>query len=212
MAINDACNELNQNWMESGVSENAVNGHIQFMKPGETACYSCAPPIAVASNLKILKREGVCAASLPTTMGIISGLLVQNALKYLLNFGNVSYYLGYNALLDYFPTMTVKPNKSCKNKYCKLRQSEFNKRIVKLEIKEEKEDVIVHDDNEWNIELVSESLEENDKMINENLPKLGKGVEYEFTRNEDLIQPTEENTTTKIDIPLSILIDELDNI
>lgn len=35
MAINTACNELNLNWMESGVSENAVSGHIQFIKPGE---------------------------------------------------------------------------------------------------------------------------------------------------------------------------------
>ena len=30
---------------------------------------------------KTLKREGVCAASLPTTMGVVAGLLVQNALK-----------------------------------------------------------------------------------------------------------------------------------
>lgn len=29
IAINKACNELNQVWMESGVSENAVSGHIQ---------------------------------------------------------------------------------------------------------------------------------------------------------------------------------------
>lgn len=31
---------------------------------------------------KTLKREGVCAASLPTTMGIVAGLLVQAALKW----------------------------------------------------------------------------------------------------------------------------------
>ena len=34
MAINKACNELNQVWMESGVSENAVSGHIQTIIPG----------------------------------------------------------------------------------------------------------------------------------------------------------------------------------
>ncbi len=39
---------------------------------------------------RTLKREGVCAASLPTTMGITAGLLVQNALKHLLGFGAVS--------------------------------------------------------------------------------------------------------------------------
>ena len=35
-----ACNELGQVWMESGVSENAVSGHIQLVKPGETACFA----------------------------------------------------------------------------------------------------------------------------------------------------------------------------
>lgn len=40
MAINTACNELNQRWFESGVSENAVSGHIQFIIPGETACFA----------------------------------------------------------------------------------------------------------------------------------------------------------------------------
>ena len=121
MAINTACNELRQNWFESGVSENAISGHIQFIKPGATACFACAPPLVVATNTdeKTLKREGVCAASLPTTMGVVAGLLVQNTLKYLLNFGTVSYYLGYNALLDYFPTMLVKPNADCEDSFCR---------------------------------------------------------------------------------------------
>jgi hypothetical protein len=139
-------------------------GHVQFVSPGETACYECAPPLLVASNddEQALKREGVCAASLPTTMGIIAGmfctcchcnlqslhccctvqvrssctfrhyvqfsaqpqslsalcihvrcitspaldscgctagLLVQNALKYMLKFGQVSSHLGCVALI-----------------------------------------------------------------------------------------------------------------
>jgi len=42
----------------------------------------------VASDIdeKTLKKDGVCAASLPTTMGVVAGLLVQNALKYYYNF------------------------------------------------------------------------------------------------------------------------------
>lgn len=57
---------------ESGVSENAVSGHIQQIIPGETACFQCAPPLIVATGVdeRTLKRQGVCAASLPTTMGI----------------------------------------------------------------------------------------------------------------------------------------------
>jgi ubiquitin-like modifier-activating enzyme 5 len=31
MSINQACNELGQTWIESGVSENAVSGHIQVI-------------------------------------------------------------------------------------------------------------------------------------------------------------------------------------
>ena len=40
MAINQACNELGQVWVESRVSEDAVSGHIQLVKTGETACFA----------------------------------------------------------------------------------------------------------------------------------------------------------------------------
>lgn len=46
MTINTACNDLGLPWFESGVSENAVSGHIQFINPGETACF------AVSNRLK----------------------------------------------------------------------------------------------------------------------------------------------------------------
>jgi ubiquitin-like modifier-activating enzyme 5 len=77
MTINRACNELDQVWFESGVSEDAMSGHIQWVVPGETACFACAPPLVVANSgdENTIKREGVCAASLPTTMGIIAGFL-----------------------------------------------------------------------------------------------------------------------------------------
>merc|ERR1719445_2849113 len=163
MAINTACNELGQTWFESGVSENAVSGHIQFIQPGTLACFACAPPLVVASNIdeKTLKREGVCAASLPTTMGIVAGFLVQNSLKYLLKFGQVSHYLGYNAMLDFFPTMSMKPNPNCDEYQClklqKARAEELaaNPEIV-LEVEEE--EAVVHEDNEWGISLVDEDV------------------------------------------------------
>lgn len=158
MAINTACNELNLKWFESGVSENAVSGHIQFIKPGETACFACAPPLVVASNIdeKTLKKEGVCAASLPTTMGIVAGFLTQNALKFLLNFGVTSNYLGYNAMQDFFPTMTLRPNPNCDEKFCRQRQKEFNE-IPKVEVVvEEKEEEPVHETNEWGISLIDD--------------------------------------------------------
>ncbi|KAL0118638.1 hypothetical protein PUN28_009365 [Cardiocondyla obscurior] len=163
MAVNTACNELNLKWFESGVSENAVSGHIQFIVPGETACFACAPPLIVASSIdeKTLKREGVCAASLPTTMSIIAGFLVQNVLKFLLKFGKVSYYLGYNAMEEFFPTMTLKPNPNCDDRYCNQRQKEYQalpkiqqKQIVVIEEKP------VHEDNTWGISLIDEDSDQ----------------------------------------------------
>ena len=126
ISINQACCELNQPWMESGVSEDAVSGHIQTLLPGRTACFQCVPPLIVASGIdeKTLKREGVCAASLPTTMGIVAGMLVQNVLKYLLDFGQTSYYLGYNAMNNFFPSAIVRPNPECVCRPCVARQKE----------------------------------------------------------------------------------------
>lgn len=162
MAINTACNEVNINWFESGVSENAVSGHIQFLIPGELACFACAPPMVVADNIdeKTLKREGVCAASLPTTMGIVAGMLVQNTLKYLLNFGEVSHFLGYNAMQDYFPKYEVKPNPQCSDRNCQQRQQEFNARPKVAKVEEKAPEPVVHSDNIYGIELVSENEEE----------------------------------------------------
>ncbi len=40
MAINQACNELDRVWMESGVSENAVSGHIQLHSSSSRSCSS----------------------------------------------------------------------------------------------------------------------------------------------------------------------------
>ncbi|KAL1781947.1 ubiquitin-like modifier-activating enzyme 5 [Sigmodon hispidus] len=186
MAINTACNELGQTWMESGVSENAVSGHIQLMIPGESACFACAPPLVVASNIdeKTLKREGVCAASLPTTMGVVAGILVQNVLKFLLNFGTVSFYLGYNAMQDFFPTMFMKPNPQCDDRNCRKQQEEYKKRAATLPTPEaapQEEEEIVHEDNEWGIELVSEVSEEELKNSSGPIPALPEGITVAYT-------------------------------
>ena len=134
ITINRACGELNQVWIESGVSEDAMSGHIQLVVPGETACFECAPPYVVASggDEKQIQREGVCAASLPTTMGIVAGMLVQNALKYMLRFGTTSRYLGFNSLTDFFPNYEMSPNPDCHHSHCRrLQDLDFD---LKLEL------------------------------------------------------------------------------
>ncbi|XP_011347863.1 ubiquitin-like modifier-activating enzyme 5 isoform X2 [Ooceraea biroi] len=178
MAINTACNELTQSWFESGVSENAVSGHIQFILPGETACFACAPPLIVASSIdeKTLKRDGVCAASLPTTMGIVAGFLVQNTLKFLLKFGQVSHYLGYNAMEDFFPKMTLRPNPNCDDAHCRQRQKEY---AARPRIQQKPAEVVdekpTHEDNEWGISLVDEQSEQSDKKTSTS------GVRHAYT-------------------------------
>ncbi|XP_045759735.1 ubiquitin-like modifier-activating enzyme 5 [Mirounga angustirostris] len=185
MTINTACNELGQTWMESGVSENAVSGHIQLIIPGESACFACAPPLVVAANIdeKTLKREGVCAASLPTTMGVVAGILVQNVLKFLLNFGTVSFYLGYNAMQDFFPTMSMKPNPQCDDRNCRKQQEEYKKKVAALPKEEaaQEEEEIIHEDNEWGIELVSEVSEEELKNSSGPVPDLPEGITVAYT-------------------------------
>jgi len=156
MTINQACNELDQPWMESGVSENAVSGHIQFLLPGRTACFECSPPIIVNSGIseKTLKRDGVCAASLPTTMGLVAALLVQNILKHTLEFGTVSYYLGYNAMKDFFPTWPMRRNPLCSNNACRaLQESKYAKWTPPTAEVPAEEEKVVHASNEWGITL-----------------------------------------------------------
>ncbi|XP_028128885.1 ubiquitin-like modifier-activating enzyme 5 [Diabrotica virgifera virgifera] len=207
-AINTACNEFNLTWFESGVSENAVSGHIQFIVPGETACFACAPPLIVASNIdeSTLKRDGVCAASLPTTMGIIAGFLVQNTLKYLLQFGQVTNYLGYSALTDFFPTMSLKPNPNCEDSHCRSRQRDFAlkpKPEIAVEAKEEKP---VHEDNEWGISLVDESLDVKEEV------DIAQGVQLAYTLpNQNVVEECEEATAAN-EISLDELMSKLKDI
>lgn len=132
LTVNLACLTYDVPWMESGVAENAVSGHIQLLLPGVTPCYECCPPLLVATGLPEAKREGVCAASLPTTMGIVAGFLAQNTLKYLLQFGEVSEYVGYDAMRDHFPRVELKANPECRNALCGERQAAYAAKVRKM--------------------------------------------------------------------------------
>jgi len=165
MTINKACNELNQVWMESGVSENAMSGHIQLILPGETACFACAPPLVVATDEDEhkIKREGVCAASLPTTMGIIAGFLAQNTLKFLLKFGETTFFLGYNAFNDFFPKYPMEANPECSDSCCVKMQHYYSingkeRRKEGIENKKKAEEPQKNESvNEWGIQIDEES-------------------------------------------------------
>lgn len=198
MTINRACNEVNQVWMESGVSENAVSGHIQVIRPGETACFACAPPLVVASNIdeRTLKKEGVCAASLPTTMAIVAGMLVQNALKYLLNFGKVTPYLGYNALEDFFPTWSMKPNPECSDRFCLECQKRYQERVeserlnpTEVEGDSAEATAVPSAENEFGIEIVESNQEDDEEAF-----KVTKGLEFAYLKPKKSAQAKEEES------------------
>lgn len=70
----------------------------------------------------------------------------------LLNFGEVSWYLGYNALSDFFPQMRLKPNPTCEDRHCLRWQAArpptpTTPAAAAATAAEDKP--IVHDDNEW---------------------------------------------------------------
>ncbi len=55
----------------------------------------------------------------------ILNMYFSSSFRYLLKFGTVSYYLGYNAMQDFFPTMAMKPNPQCNDSYCRKQQEEY---------------------------------------------------------------------------------------
>jgi ubiquitin-like modifier-activating enzyme 5 len=93
-------------------------------------------------------------------MGIVAGLLVQNTLKFLLGFGQVSYYLGYNAMSNFFPVDVLRPNVDCGNRQCIARQREQREPwspTVWRPAYDRGDDVpVVHDSNDWGIEVEGE--------------------------------------------------------
>jgi ubiquitin-like modifier-activating enzyme 5 len=164
IAVNRCCLELNKVWFESGVSETAMSGHVQFMEPGTSACFECAPPLVVAENgdESKIRRDIVCTASLPTTMSIVAGIMVQSSLKVLLNFGVISNCVGYHALTDFFPVMDIKPNPDCVNATCRqLQGSTEPRKKPSVPVVENVE--AIHETNDWGIQVV-----ENDESVNAN--------------------------------------------
>ena len=89
-------------FIDGGASEDGVNGSVQVVIAGKTACYRCnRPALKEASAIRPTRREdgGACHfTSLPTTMAVVSSLQCQEALKVLLRFGSVAPFLMYFGL------------------------------------------------------------------------------------------------------------------
>nr|CAI5829319.1 unnamed protein product [Callosobruchus analis] len=139
-------------------------------------------------------------------MGIVAGFLVQNTSKYQLQFGQVTNYLGYSALTDFFPTMKLKPNPNCDDANCRLRQKEFASRYCPPEIVIEAkgDEKPIHEENEWGINLVDES---GDSIKEETT--VAEGVRLAYTLPTDnSIEECEEAAATN-DVSLEELMSQM---
>lgn len=57
LVVNQVCLETGKQWLESGVSETAISGHIQNMVPGQTACFE-------VNQIRDLKAKVLAGCSL----------------------------------------------------------------------------------------------------------------------------------------------------
>ncbi|MEE8182643.1 MAG: HesA/MoeB/ThiF family protein [Thermoplasmata archaeon] len=104
--MNSQCVKAGKPLIDGGASTDGVNGSVHVVIPGKTPCFRCNRPVlGESAPVEIQRPEstrdttGVCHfTSLPTTMGIISSLQCQEALKLLLSFGHTAPYLMYYGL------------------------------------------------------------------------------------------------------------------
>ncbi|MCK5836256.1 MAG: HesA/MoeB/ThiF family protein [Desulfobacula sp.] len=104
--INQACINQQKPWIYGAVSE--FEGQVMTLIPGITPCYQCLYPSAPAASEEIAAVMGVVP-------GLIGTLQASEALKYLLNTGELlTGRLLFVDLMDiHFDIMTVTRNKNC---------------------------------------------------------------------------------------------------
>ena len=107
--INEKCVIFNQTYIDTGATRSGLGGYVHLVVPYETACYACTGSIDLGE-----KEEGAaCTASLPTTIAMVASLASEISLKYLLNFGTIPDYIGFNALNDQFIQQKMVRDSNC---------------------------------------------------------------------------------------------------
>ncbi len=110
--LNVKCIKLNRPYVDAGALRSGFGGYVHLVIPKKTACYQCTASVQL--NKKSNDTRGPqCSASLPSTLGIISSLQVQHALKFLLNFGHIEDFISYNALNDEFTYLKLRRDENC---------------------------------------------------------------------------------------------------
>jgi ubiquitin-like modifier-activating enzyme 5 len=110
--LNVKCVLLNRPYVDAGALRSGLGGYVHLVIPKKTACYQCTASVQI--NVKSNDAKGPqCAASLPSTLAVISSLQVQQSLKFLLNFGKNADFISYNGLNDEFTILTLKKDDNC---------------------------------------------------------------------------------------------------
>ena len=143
--LNVKCVSLNKSYVDAGALRSGFGGYVHLVIPRKTACYQCTASVQinVASNDV---RGPQCAASLPSTLAIVSSLQVQNALKFLLDFGHTADFISYNGLTDEFTSLKLQRDENCyvcgknakpvKGRIIPQANEEVNKLVQQLKEKE----------------------------------------------------------------------------
>lgn len=110
--LNVKCVTLNKPLMDAGALRSGLGGYIHLILPHQNACYQCTGSVQIQ-----FKQNDVtgpqCAASLPSTIGIISSLQTQQVLKFLLDFGVNADFISFSSLTDEFIKLTLPRDPEC---------------------------------------------------------------------------------------------------
>ncbi|MGB9635696.1 MAG: HesA/MoeB/ThiF family protein [Thermoplasmata archaeon] len=136
MFINSKCVEFKRTYVDGGTSLDGIRGSVHTIIPGKTACYRCHV-ISQQTDFPMKTpghKSGTCyAVSLPTTMGIISAIECQEALKLLLGFGKVLPYIMYDGLTGTMNVINWKRNPKCQICGKKKKEKIENSKLKELE-------------------------------------------------------------------------------
>ena len=110
--LNIKCIKTNRPYIDAGALRSGFGGYVHLVIPKVTACYQCTASVQL--NVSANNARGPkCTASLPSTLAIISSLQVQQALKFLLNFGKIPDFISYNGITDDFTTVKLQRDEYC---------------------------------------------------------------------------------------------------
>ncbi|MCY3412143.1 MAG: HesA/MoeB/ThiF family protein [Candidatus Heimdallarchaeota archaeon] len=96
--FNVKCVKHNVPYMDSGLLRSGLGGYIHLVIPGKTACYQCTGAVEIVNTNDATGEP--CTASIPTTVNIVSSLLVQHMIKYFLKLGEIQDYISYDLITD----------------------------------------------------------------------------------------------------------------